>query len=244
MSIQQSEAGAYEPRPGDRVTVRRYIKATCGPRTLHAEHTGVITDAEPHQDGWFLNLDNYPDRIFIGYQFLGAGAYGRTPASLVTEVALAEPGKGTFGRQLTPELVVATDGSQCVVLLVGGTGPADPIRKVAVTDVTAFKGALDDALAAQQEALTAADRQRYRGPDEKRRAEGRLTRSEAVAYLAEQTRRQRGHVVAVVSRAQEYPRLGPERFQSASVTGSPVFLVGYADGYWQVVPAEAEQAAR
>jgi hypothetical protein len=80
-------AGAYVPRPGDRVTVRRYTQCDVSEkRENEIVITGMITEAYSHADGWFLWLDSYPDRIFTGYQFLGAGADGRSPASLVTEV--------------------------------------------------------------------------------------------------------------------------------------------------------------
>jgi hypothetical protein len=72
------------------VTVRRYIAPTTGERELTAEHTGVILYTEEHADGWYIRLDSYPNRIFTGYQFLGAGeelvAGAAGPASLVTEV--------------------------------------------------------------------------------------------------------------------------------------------------------------
>lgn len=93
MSAQQ-EGGAYEPRPGDQVTVRRYITPTHGERTLETEHAGVITEAVPHADGWYIQLDSYEHRIFTGYQFLGAGsglANETGPASLLTEVIPGRP---------------------------------------------------------------------------------------------------------------------------------------------------------
>jgi hypothetical protein len=139
------------------VTVRRYIAPTTGERTLESEYTGTLTDAVPHADGWLITLNNRPDQIFTGYQFLGAGAGVGAgvagPASLVTEVTRAEPGEGTFGRLLTPDMAIAVDGSGCIVLVV--TEPRGQLlRVVTVTNVDAFKAALDDARAAQQVAIT------------------------------------------------------------------------------------------
>lgn len=231
MSTQPNEAGAYVPRPGERVTVRRYIAPTTGERTLDSEHTGIATEVSPGDStGYYLMLDSYPDRIFTGYQFLGAGADGRSPASLVTEVT---PAKATFSRQVSPELVVGTDGSQCIVLLVGGTGPKDPIRKVTVTDVDALKAALDDARTYQRIALDEADAVRPRGPEGKRRAEGKFTKWEVVEHLAELTHRQRGHVIAVVNRARAHPELGPERLRAAGSDDAEFLVSWEADGYWR-----------
>lgn len=173
-------SGAYVPRTGDRVTVRRYIAPATGERALDSEYTGTVVEAVPHADGWFITLNNHPDRIFTGYQFLGAGASGQGPASLVTEVTRAEPAAGTFARQLTPDMAVAVDGSGCIVLVV--TEPRGKLlRVITVTDVEAFKAALDDARTAQHAALGEAGAPRVAGPNEKRRSEGRLIKSEAKA---------------------------------------------------------------
>jgi hypothetical protein len=129
---------------------------------------------------------------------------------------------GTFARQVTPELVVATDSSQCIVLLVGGTGPKDPIRKVTVTNVDVLKAALDDARTAQRIAVEEADEARLRGPDE---ARGQLGRHEAVEWLVGK---------------------GYGRNRAAGVTralqvdGGSVLGMTYDDGYW-IVPAETAQ---
>lgn len=198
MSTSLNEAGAYEPRPGERVTVRRYIAPTTGERTLDSEYAGLVTEVTPGDStGYYLRLDTCPDRIFTGYQFLGAGTDGSGPASLVTEVT-----PGPFARQLSPELVVGTDSAQCIVLLVGGTGPKDPVRKVTVSDVDAFKAALDDARTAQHVALEEADAQRVPGIGVKHRAEGKLEKREAVEWLiARPMSRQRAVHVARVLQA-------------------------------------------
>jgi hypothetical protein len=146
---------------------------------------------------------------------LGVGPEASEPATA------AEPAAGAFARQLSPELVVGTDSSQCIVLLVGGTGPKDPIRKVDVTNVDAMKAALDDARTAQHIALEEADAARLHGPDEARGARGQLGRYEAVEWLVGK---------------------GYGRNRAAGVTralqvdGGSVLGMTYEDGYW-VVPA-------
>jgi hypothetical protein len=190
-------AGAYVPRPGDRVTVRRYQQPTLADgdpqRSMTFQVTGTLTGAKSQADGVMLHFDlqdltvqydddghRYPEmfeQVFTGYVFL-------KPDYLVTEVVPAADTDGeTFGRQLSPELVVATDSSQCIVLLVGGIGPEDPIRRVTVSDVDALKAALDDARTAQRAALAAADERGMQGVGEARRARGRLDRYEASKWL-------------------------------------------------------------
>jgi hypothetical protein len=110
------------------------------------------------------------------------------------------------------------------------------LRRVTVTDVAALKSAADNMLAMQARETERADKARYRGPDEKRRAEGKLTKQEAVDVLVGEPprRTQRHHCVAVVERAQKYAHLnGSERFQ----TPHGVYLVSYSDPYWSVRPS-------
>lgn len=214
-----TEPAGYVPRVGDRVTVRRYIAPTTGKRTLEAEHAGVITDAEPHADGWFIRLDTHLDRIFTGYQFLGAGSNGQGAASLVTEVTPAEPGAASFARQLSPDLLLGVDGSGCIVLVV--TGPQGKLlRVVTVGDVDAFKAALDNARTAQRVHLAEAERARLDGPDDKRRAEGRLTKREAVDWLMARTGETRASAVGNVL--------------SIARGGAPHLGMTYSGGFWHV----------
>jgi hypothetical protein len=222
----ESEHGgpAYVPRTGDRVTVRRFIREN-GECSLESEHTGIITELYPKDGGWYLQLDSCPDRIFTDSQFLGAGADGRSPATLVTEVV---PAPETFGRQLSPDLVVATDSSQCIVLLVGGTGPKDPIRKVTVANVDALKAALDEARSAQQTAMAAADQRRMQGIGEANRARGRLDRPEAVAWLighGQVSRQRAAHMVRDLS--------------EGAVGGRTTFGMTFDGTYWIVPPEQA-----
>lgn len=235
----QQQAGAYEPRPGDLVTVRRYIAPTIGERELTFEHTGTLTEVTPRADGHFIRLDNYPDRIFTGYQFLGAGqgvdAGPAGPASLVTEVTPVLSGDGSFGRQLTPDATLAVDGSGCIVLVV--TEPDGKLpRVVTVTNVVAWKTALDDARDAQHAALEAADQRRVLGMDERRKAEGKLTKSEAVEWLTGENEEKlsRSSAVTLVE--------GVQRGRDVSVQLSGMT---YDGTYWRVEPtATAEQPAR
>ena len=233
------EAGAYEPRLGDWVTVRRWIKPTTGERTLHGEYAGRITDVQPEADGHLIWLDTLPagEWIFTGYQFLGQGTDGKGPASLVTEVTPTE--LDGLRIQLTPDLALLLDASQCIVLEV--TDPAaggEALRRITVTDVDAFKAGLHDVREAQRAVLREADLRRVAGPDEKRRAEGRYTKTEAAAFLFEATHAPRSRILAVLIRAPRRHELGrePERF--GTVQGE--FLVSYDGSHWVVVPAASE----
>jgi hypothetical protein len=137
----------------------------------------------------------------------------------------AEP--GLFAQQVSPELVVGTDSSQCIVLLVGGTGPKDPIRKVIVTDVLALIRALSLAMTAQATAMAEAWKQRQAGPDEKRCSEGKLTKREAVEWL----------VAREFSRQQAVRAVG--RLQDGAVGGPFTDGMIYDGRYW-VVPVTPE----
>ena len=239
MNATRNEAGAYVPRPGERVTVRRYMQPTLTPgdpeRCLMIQFTGVIarlSDLEhkiyfepgsmvteylrlPHDGPEWLSP------VGTDYVYLGQSAGGY----YVTEVVPAEQAAGTFARQVTPDLVVGTDSSQCIVLLVGGIGPKDPIRKVTVTDVDALKAALDDARTAQRIAMKESDAARLRGPDEARRARGRLTRNEAVDWLVrryEVSRNRAAQVVNLLEAGRSLPGMCEMTY----------------DGTYWVVPAE------
>jgi hypothetical protein len=99
VSTSQNEAGAYVPRPGERVTVRRYIQPTLTPgdpeRKLTFQVTGTLTDVEIKGSAYRLSFGSpdlvvqYDDDghrepamfdvVFTGYTFL-------KPDYLVTEV--------------------------------------------------------------------------------------------------------------------------------------------------------------
>ena len=235
-------SGAYVPRTGDWVTIRRYIRqGPAGALTLKSEYAGRISSLEPQADGWRIWLDTLPDSewIFTGYQFLGQAADGSGPASLVTEVTpMTHDGQRIA---LTPDFALLLDASQCIVAEV--TDPAaggEVLRRITITDVDAFKAALDTLRAAQQVKLAEAVERRRQGPDERRRAEGRLTRGEAVDYLMAELRMPRGIAVGVTGRAlrsalHEPQSLGPVPVR-AHGDDERRFLVSYADGYWSVHP--------
>jgi hypothetical protein len=208
--------------------VRRYIRdGNTGERTPEAEHVGVITEAEPHADGWFLWLDSYEHRIFTGYQFLGAGKDGHSPASLVTEVIPVQSAR-PFRVQLTPDLALVVDSSQCIVLVVTDGAAGNVLRRITVTDVGEFKDTLDAARAAQHEELAEASLRSLAGITEKRRAEGKLGRSGAVEWLIDKGQ-SRGAAVSIVERLCR--------------GGKPVLGMKYEGGYW-TVPVTSEQTAR
>ena len=102
MSASQDEAGAYVPRPGERVAVRRYQQPTLTPgdpeRKLTFQVAGTLTDVKARGGEYLLSFGNpdlvvqYDDDghrepamfdvVFTGYTFL-------KPGYLVTEVVPA-----------------------------------------------------------------------------------------------------------------------------------------------------------
>ena len=116
----------YTPRVGDRVRVARYIRTTAGARSDERVYVGRITEVEgPEAGGWYLMLDTHPERIYTGYQFLGAGTEANGgPSSLVTKVTPLDDtdGQEAYREQVAPDLAVILDGSQCVVLEVSEAG--------------------------------------------------------------------------------------------------------------------------
>ena len=139
--------------------------------------------------------------------------------------------------QLSPDLALAVDDSQCIVFEVSDSY-GHVVRRPVVSDAARVREELRTAQALQRELLDKADEQRRTGPDEKCRAEGRYTRPEAAQFLYEATRRQRTHIIAVLDRARQYAHLKgqPERFESARGN----FLVSYDGTYWIVAPAASE----
>jgi hypothetical protein len=106
---------------------------------------------------------------------LGAGPGASEPdGSLLGEV---------FRVTVAPDLFVVVDGSCCVVLEVTEGAGGRVLRRPTVAAVDHFKSVLDDARAAQQAAMAEAGGKRVRGTEEKRRAEGKLTKTEAVEWL-------------------------------------------------------------
>jgi hypothetical protein len=161
-------------------------------------------------------LDGLGDALGAGPELDVAAAQPGEPA---------ERGSGFFARLLTPDLAIGVDGSQTIVLVV--TEPRGKmLRVVAVTDVDAFKAALDDARTAQRIALEEADTARLRGVDEARRARGQLTQSEAVEWLTGEDEEKLSRSAAVVLVD------GVRRGRAASVA-----LAGMTyDGTYWIVP--------
>jgi hypothetical protein len=213
----------YTPRVGDPVRVRRWVKPNGrDAREDESVYVGRITEARPHADGWFIDLDSHPDQIFTGYQFVGTG-------SLLTEVAPLDDTDGSeaYRVQVTPDLAVILDGSQCVVLEVSEAGRV--LRRVTVTNVAALKTSLDGARAAQREVEAAGRTRRYAGPDEARRARGQLTKIEAVEWLITH---------GTTSRAGALRDVNILRDDGADVPPGAVYGMTYADGYWRVPEGE------
>lgn len=174
MSAQQ-EAGAYEPRPGDRVTVRRYAQPSLTPgdpvRVLQLEFTGTLlslADRVYHFDLESLSVaydvhslrpadylaDISADYVFLGKNAAGGGLY------LVTELEPAAT--EAYRQQVSPELAVTVDPSQCIVLEVSD-GQGRVLRRVAVPHVGVLKQALAAAYDAQQLAVARAEQDRLEG---------------------------------------------------------------------------------
>lgn len=221
MSARQ-EPAAYVPRVGDRVTVRRYITPTDGERELSAEFAGTATEVTPSGDGYYLSVSGYPYRIFTGYQFLGPGTGVGTgasgPASLVTEVSPADP-PVVFSVALSPDLAVAVDASDCIVLVVTDPAAGRVVRRVTVSSVADLKAALGTALQVQRERLDAAERARLIGMGEARRAAGQLNRREAVEWLIARGESRASAVGNVASIARG---------------GAPYLGMTYSGGFWRV----------
>jgi hypothetical protein len=134
-----------------------------------------------------------------------------------------------FRRQLTPELWMAVDASLNVVLEV--TTPAGRVVKRALLpggDVLA--DTLQDMRAVAKDREAESDARRLAGR-EKCRAEGKLTRREAVDWLAG-----RG-----VGQHRAYAITGELASDECGLTNADGMT--YADGYWRV-PVATEQPAR
>lgn len=174
MTVQQ-EAGAYEPRPGERVTVRRYAQPSLTPgdpvRVLQFEFTGTmlsLADRVYHFDPESLSVaydvhsqrpfdylaDVSADYVYLGKNAAGGGLY------LVTEMGPAQP--EAYRQQVSPELAVTVDPSQCIVLEVSD-GQGLVLRRIAVPHVGVLKQALDAAYDAQHLAVEQAEQARLEG---------------------------------------------------------------------------------
>jgi hypothetical protein len=124
---------------------------------------------------------------------------------------------------VSPALRIVLDASCCVVLVVSDPSTGDMLRRVTVTDVAALKSAADNMLAMQARETERADKARYSGPDEKRRAEGKLTRSEAVDWLIANAGIDRRSALAVT-----------DSLRHSAVTYRAVDGMGYDGRYWTI----------
>jgi hypothetical protein len=198
---------------------------------IYFEPGSMVTEYSrlPHEGPEWLSPAS-TDYVYLGQS---AGVYFVTEVIPAVEALGAGPepgepaehGSGFFARLLTPDLAIGVDGSQTIVLVV--TEPRGKmLRVVAVTDVDAFKAALDDARTAQRIALEEADTARLRGVDEARRARGQLTQSEAVEWLTGEDEEKLSRSAAVVLVD------GVRRGRAASVA-----LAGMTyDGTYWIVP--------
>jgi hypothetical protein len=227
MTEQQTES--YTPCVDDRVRVARYIRTTAGARSDERVYVGRITEVEgPEAGDWFIMLDTHPDQIYTGYQFLGTAANGG-PSSLVTEVTRLDDtdGQEAYREQVTPDLAVTLDGSQCVTLDVTDPQTGVRLHQVTVTNVAALKTALDGALAAQQVVEAAGSARRHAGLGEARRARGVFTKIEAVSWLIDRGRSRSGAVWAA------------RQLQDGFTDVPDTFGMTYDAPYWRV-PVESD----
>jgi len=133
--------------------------------------------------------------------------------------------------QLEPDLWLVVDASQCIVLEV--TTPAGRVvRRVTVGNPMVVSAMLTVAQAEQRRILTEADNERVMGIHDRRRAEGRLTKSEAVEWLVRRYQVGRNRAIRVVR----------ELEAGAALPGE--LEMTYSGGYWVVPTAEAEGSSQ
>lgn len=236
-------AAGYVPGEGDRVMVRRWEQPTLADadpeRVLSFQFAGTVIEVDRSQ-GRALYYFDWDDLAVIydnvGYDaadlraicpdavFLPAGENG-SQAYLVTEMTPVDPSaREPYRVQLSPDMAVTLDGSQCVVLDITDPRAGVTEHRVTVSSVDALKTALDGALAAQRVVTDAGDRRRYAGLGEARRARGQLTRPEAVDWLIGKGYG-RGLAVNVTGRL---------RGEGGSVLG-----MTYDSQYWRVPAGDA-----
>jgi hypothetical protein len=129
-------------------------------------------------------------------------------------------------RQLEPDLWLVVDASQCIVLEV--TTPAGRVlRRVTVGNAMVTSAMLAAAQAEQRRILTEADDARVMGVHDRRLAEGRLTKREAVEWLIAK---------------------GLARWQAVSIMtdarAAGSYGMRFEGGYWVVPVAEAERSVQ
>ena len=131
-------------------------------------------------------------------------------------------------KQLSPVLWVVVEASANVVLEV--TTPHGRTTARILVSAVELGGALGHAAVYARAAADEAEQARLQGPDEKRRAEGRLTKPEAVEWLAG-CGLGRNRAAAMARELQEGI--------IADADG-----MTYSEGYWRVTPVNTEQTAR
>jgi hypothetical protein len=249
----QATAGGFVPELGQRVTVRRWLEPSAsaggGLRTLHYQVTGALAGLD-RRPGSYMKLILDPASVTIAYHADGEAdpavfamictsrVHLPETGQLVTEVLPAtdevpapeaEPavpaarGTDIFRRQVAPGLTVAYDASGTPVLEVSGPG-GHALLRVTVPSAAALVTALEEGRNEAAVLEAAADKRRYRGPDEKRRAEGRLTQTEAVNWLAAKASCSRGFALANVKMV---------------AGGAAVHGMTYDGTYW-IVPAAGD----
>jgi hypothetical protein len=144
---------------GDQLTVRRYLQTVSGPmapgRMLMFEFTATVTESDVDPQGVNIHFD--PETVVITYDDWGQRSRKHlrfirmAPARLDslhtwTEAELTpERGMPPFRTELAPCAWLELDGSGCIVLEVGHPGQGIPPTRVTVTNVDAWKSALDNA---------------------------------------------------------------------------------------------------
>lgn len=167
---------------------------------------------------------------------LGPGAEG--------EPAAPEHEPVVFRKQVTPDMAVVTEaGGAGIDLEVTDGLPGHLLRRVAITNVGEFKGALDAASmtqqAAQQNEGRLAAQRRLEGMAEARRLRGEFDRGEAVDFLVGKGVC-RTHAAAAVARAMDWRKPG-EAEKIATREGR--FAVTHHAYYWRVDPVPDEGTA-
>jgi hypothetical protein len=213
MADDENTTAAYVPAVGDKVRVLRYVSLLGGSlREDETEYDGIITRVLPAAAGHYIDLEGRPGRIFTGRQFVGAG-------TLETEVTLIEPAPPELYRvQVTPDMSVVADGGAVVLEVTDGMA-GHVLRRVALSDVETFVDHVRNAREANVIHQEEADSRRREGPDEARRARGRLTKAGAVNWLIGKGY-PRGHALRMANKLCR---------QGGSALG-----MTYADGWWRV----------
>lgn len=152
------------------------------------------------------------------------------------EAAGLEREPDTFRRQLAPDLAVAVDAGDCIVLEVTDNN-GTVLRRPTVGSVDEFKDALDTARTFQHWRIEEADQRRWDGIGEaqaaRRRERGEYDRREAVDFLEEHGMG-RMHAANVVRRAEQ--RMPEWREPAVTSQGGRIvtYDVSYDGSNWHI----------